>query len=109
MKKFDFKAEDFEAMTPEQEAQLKEALETPRESNAEAVKRGDATADYTVRRKVIYRGKMAPKGHVYIVIRMKTKTNTFEAHQLIVGGQGEVFEGMIEQQLRELIRTKYNV
>lgn len=108
MQKFDYKPEDFEAMTPEQEAQLKEALEAP-SSDVEALKRGDAVTDYTVRRKVIYRGKMAPKGHVYIVIRMKTKNNTFEAHQLIVGGQGEVMEGMVEQQLRELIRQKYNV
>lgn len=106
MKKFDYKPEDFEAMTPEQEARLKEALEAPAK---QAPPKKDATTDYTVRRKVIYRGKMAPKGHVYIVIRMKTKTNTFEAHQLIVGGQGEVFEGMVEQQLRELIRQKYNV
>lgn len=106
MKKFDFKPEDFEAMTPEQEARLKEAFEAPAK---QAPAKKDATADYTVRRKVIYRGKMAPKGHVYIVIKKKTKTNNFEAHQLIVGGQGEVYEGMIEQQLRELIRKKYNV
>jgi hypothetical protein len=73
----------------------------------ERAKRGELAGDYTVRRKKIYKGKVIPKGFVFIVIKVKTKRGHVEAHQGIPGGQGQEYENQVAESLRELIRTKY--
>lgn len=75
----------------------------------ERLKNGTAPTSYSVRRKKIYKGKMAPQGAVYIVISMKTKTRKLEAHQVIPGHMGEQFEKGVAEGLRDLIKKKYDV
>jgi hypothetical protein len=66
--------------------------------------------DYTVRRKIIYKGTMAPKGGVYIVVNVKTfKGAKYEAVQLIPGGCSKDTEDKVAQSLRDLIKQKYHV
>lgn len=40
---------------------------------------------YTLRRKVIYKGQMAPKGKLFLVVKGKTNGRTIEAAKLILG------------------------
>lgn len=64
--------------------------------------------DYTVRRKVIYKGTMAPKGGVYIVVKVKSGKRAFEAVQLIPGGLTPETEQKVAESLREMIKNKYH-
>jgi len=59
--------------------------------------------DYTVRRKIIYKGKMAPKGYIYIVVKAKGVT----ARKLIKGSQGAEVENTVALFLRERIREEF--
>lgn len=65
--------------------------------------------DATVRRKVIYKGKMSPKGHVYIVVTIKTDRKQYEAFQLIKGGQGEKIEEVISSGLLHGLKMRYGI
>jgi hypothetical protein len=107
MEKRQIKEEELKAFdTDEVKERLKMFADEP---NVEKIKSGDAVIDYTVRRKKIYKGKMAPQGAVYIVISMKTKTRKLEAHQLIPGLMGDQFEKGVAEGLRDLIKKKYDV
>ena len=63
--------------------------------------------NYTIRRKVIYKGKMAPKGYLYIVINFKNKDTKYEGYRLIKGGQIVDFEIDVGKDLRLQIKNKY--
>jgi len=65
--------------------------------------------DYNIRRKVIYKGKMANPGNVFIVVTKKGKSNKYEAWKQIPGNQSVEFEIQIAQQLRQTISDKYQV
>lgn len=41
---------------------------------------------YTLRRKVIYKGQMRPKGYLWLVVKGRTNGRTIEAAKLIKGG-----------------------
>lgn len=75
----------------------------------ERLKSGTSPTGYVVRRKKIYKGRMAPLHYLYLVVTVKTKTSKLEAHQLIPGQMGEQFEKGAAEGLRDLIRKKYDV
>lgn len=117
----------FEGMTQEEiEKQWNEIVEKHN------ISRGGKTAaqneflkqlrelDYSIRRKLIYNGQMAPFGSLYIVVTVikktpvrgstfKTKRSTYFAHKLIPGKQSVEFEFNVAKELRQLIKDKYSV
>ncbi len=64
-------------------------------------------SEYAFRRKIIYKGKMAPSGCVYLVIKFKRKSRVFEACKLIKGGQGEEMEKAICEVIYKQLKDKY--
>ena len=62
--------------------------------------------DWTVRRKKIFDGKMAPAGRVFIVIKVRKR---YEMAMLINGMQGKEAEYDVQLHLRGLIKDKYKV
>jgi hypothetical protein len=78
-------------------------------SYIETIKQQLNVIDATVRRKVIYNGKMAPKGYVFIVVNIKTERKKYEASQLIKGGQGEKIEEVISSGLLHGLKMRYGV
>lgn len=65
--------------------------------------------DYSIRRKVIYKGKIADPGHVYIVVNFKGKTHKYDACRMIPGNQSAEFEFSVAKELRQLLKEKYHV
>lgn len=65
--------------------------------------------DFNIRRKVIYKGKMAPMGCVYIVVNLKPGKTKYEGYKMIQGGQSVEFEFNVAKELRQLIKDKYSV
>ena len=65
--------------------------------------------DYTFRRKVIYKGKMAPAGHIYLVIKFTKEKKVWEACKLVKGGQGEDFEKSVCKVIRKQMFDKYGI
>ncbi|MCK4522492.1 MAG: hypothetical protein KAU20_08005 [Nanoarchaeota archaeon] len=61
--------------------------------------------DWNTRRKKIWKGKIAPPGKIFIVIKTK-KGNT--GCLLINGGQGTDAEMAVQKYLREEISKKFN-
>lgn len=47
---------------------------------------------YTLRRKVIYKGQMATKGQIWLVVKGKTNGRTLEAAKMIKGGTAPAIE-----------------
>lgn len=64
--------------------------------------------NYTLRRKVIYKGVMAPKGQVFLVINGKLGKHKFEAKKRVLGGQGAEAEKEICDAMYEQIKKQYN-
>lgn len=64
---------------------------------------------YVVRRKIIYKGQMAPNGQVYLVINWKANKKKWEAKKLIMGGLGKPAEDAICKAVYEQCVKKYNL
>lgn len=64
---------------------------------------------FVVRRKILHKGRMAPKGFVYIHVTYKNekRNQKYFATKLIPGGQGEEFERNIVKELTDMICDKY--
>jgi hypothetical protein len=111
--------QDMEALTPEQMAKIQADFDALNKEQLDELQRGlderneqakrEENRDYTMRRKIIYKGKMAWKGCLYIVVNVKKGTKKYEAHQMIIGKQGEAYENQVAQSLRDLIKQKYHV
>lgn len=65
--------------------------------------------DYTVRRKVIWKGKVAPKGFYYVAVRVKSKRGHVDAVRLVKGGKSVMVEEKVGKELRELIKEKHKI
>ena len=64
---------------------------------------------YTTRRKLIYKGKMAPAGSIYLVVKGKVGKYTYEAPRLVKGGLPKDIEKEIFEYLWALIQEKANL
>jgi hypothetical protein len=62
---------------------------------------------YTFRRKVIYKGKMAPRGCVYLVIKVQSNGYKVEACKLITGGQSAELELGVCETMYKQVMQKY--
>lgn len=63
--------------------------------------------DYIFRKKVIYKGKMAKPGFVYLVIDVKKEKRTFTLALMIHGKHPD--QEKILSEMRQAIKTKYGV
>jgi len=61
------------------------------------------------RRKIIYKGKMAPKGTVFIELQVRTERMKYTKVEHIPGGQTKELEAIIEKQMLEQICKTYNL
>ncbi len=64
--------------------------------------------DYTTRRKVIYKGKMAPQGSVYLVVTVKSKSKKFESWCIVKGMAPEDEQKMFVA-LRQRIKDNHHI
>jgi hypothetical protein len=65
--------------------------------------------DYTVFRKKIYKGKVAPTGSLFLMIKKKTVGRSYTSCLLIKGGLGTENEALIAENMRNSIKKKYKV
>jgi hypothetical protein len=65
--------------------------------------------DYTVRRKKIYKGKVAETGTIFIVVQVKNAKHTYEAHLQIKGGAKKENEDRLAEDLRKQIKKEYGI
>jgi hypothetical protein len=66
--------------------------------------------DYTFRKKVIFKGKMAPPGFVYLVVDKKLfKDQKFTSARMIHGKLATRYQEAILSELRESIKEKYGI
>lgn len=63
--------------------------------------------DYTVRKKLIWKGKMAKQGYFYLVIKVKNKNCVVESWEVIQGAISDRLEALVCANLREGIYKKY--
>lgn len=65
--------------------------------------------DYRLRTKKIWKGKIAPKGHFFVVVDFVKRKMVYRNHILLEGSytQDEIKE--VGEMLREQLKTKYNV
>lgn len=68
---------------------------------------GTPRKDHTARRKVIWKGKIAPKGYYYLVVKVKNGKGGYEASRLLKGPRSTMVEDKVEIELRELLTKKY--
>jgi hypothetical protein len=92
--------------TEEQQKQLEELF---KEETPPLETDGEVKKDYTLYRKKFHKGKMAPLGSLYIVIKLKVKNVPYEASRLIKGGKGEEVEETVGEYLRLLLGEKYGI
>ena len=64
--------------------------------------------DYTTRRQGIYKGKLAPKGHTHIVVKVVIGKRWKEAFAIIETGKNEAYEKVVENQLLQVLRDELN-
>lgn len=94
--------EEVDKLYDEVYAQGKKAFTT--EEPKDEIKR-----DYSFRKKVILKGKMAPPGFVYLVIDMKVKDTKYVASRLINGRLASLYQEAVLSELRESLRKKYGI
>jgi hypothetical protein len=67
----------------------------------------EAEKDYVFRKKVIYKGKMAKPGFVYLVVDVKKMKQVFTLALMIHGKHPD--QEKILTEMRQAIKTKYGV
>lgn len=73
-----------------------------------AVKTG-SIKKHTFTRAKIYKGKVAPTGTVYLKLRVWTEKQVITSCEHIPGNQTKETESIIEKQMIENIKVKYNL
>ena len=63
--------------------------------------------DYSVRKKVIWKGKMAPKGYKYLAVRVKSKLKIFDSVRLIPSDLEDKYVEELAGLMRKSLKEKY--
>jgi hypothetical protein len=100
-------------MTPEEmDKQLQEYVDQGRAAGKTAAQneflKKLKNLDYVIQRKIIWNGKMARPGHVFIVVRVNKKTK-YIGFVEILGNQDPEIEFEHAERLRAAIKAKYKV